>query len=164
MENVVEIPIYIVNGDILPFVLKDIEGVKVDRPHAENMSILARYVGLREVCKEWKDVVEDMVEYNALRLAIWDAGQVGVTVYTPDSTSFFFREMYMSNLDMFNKSRRLVFPVDDIQLTMPMKELSIIELRDLRENITLGRFQRDVLPPEAWTWETEQMWTPPLDR
>jgi hypothetical protein len=47
------------------------------------MTILARFVSLKGVCKEWMDEVEDMmVENYKLRLSIWDPEKVGVTMYT----------------------------------------------------------------------------------
>ena len=81
MENVPHIPKHIVKSDILPILLREIEGVKADQLNAENMRILGAFVGLREVCREWKDEVEEMVEYNALCLAIWDVGQLGQRRY-----------------------------------------------------------------------------------
>lgn len=50
MENHGNIPKDIVNKDNLPALLREIEGVKVDRPNAKNMRILGAYVGLREMC------------------------------------------------------------------------------------------------------------------
>lgn len=164
MADISYIPEHIVNGDIFPILLREIASVKADRPNAENLRILAGFLGLREVCKEWKHVVDDTVEYNALRLAIWDAGQVGVTIHVAYGIDIFFREQYMSNLEVFSTTQRLVTPVEDYQLTTPMKDLSITDLRAIRDTLCIGRIQRDLLPSHAWEWETEQIWTTPLER
>lgn len=53
--------------------LREIEGVDVENTHEENMKILIAFAGLREVCNQRKDRAEDMAEYSALRLVLWDA-------------------------------------------------------------------------------------------
>lgn len=40
-----------------------------------------------------------MVEYNALRFRIWDAEQVGITVYTADPIDIFFVTFHKHNYD-----------------------------------------------------------------
>jgi hypothetical protein len=164
MDPLSHIPKDIVNTFILPILLREIEGVNADRPNAENLHIVCGFVGLREVCKEWKEAVEGMVEYNAVRLTIWDAGQVGITVYTADPIDIFFRDMYLWNLNMFTTTQRLVVPVEEYQLTMLMKELSIMDLRAIRDTLNCGYIQRALLPSHAWFWETTQMWTSPIER
>jgi hypothetical protein len=62
MDPLSHIPKDIVNSFILPILLREIEGVNADRPNAENLRIVHGFVGLREVCKEWKEAVEGMVE------------------------------------------------------------------------------------------------------
>lgn len=164
MEDLPDIPTHILNDNILPILLREIEGVSDDNVHEENMRILASFVGLREVCQHWKDTVEDMVEYHALRLAVWDAGQVGVTVHTEAPVDVFFAAKYQSNLELFSSSQRMVLPMEAYKLTTPMKELSIFDLRDLREILFIGQLQEEFLPKNAWEWETDQVWIPPLER
>jgi len=164
MDPFSHIPKDIVNSFILPILLREIEGVNAHRPNAENLRIVGGFVGLREVCKEWKEAVEGMVEYNALRLSFWDAGQAGITVYTADPIDIFFRDMYLWNLKMFSTTQRLVVPVEEYQLTMPMKELSITDLRAIRDTLNCAHIQRALLPSHAWFWETTQMWTSPIER
>lgn len=44
--------------------------MKANCPSVENMHILAGFVDLKEICKEWKEEVEDMVKYSVIRLLI----------------------------------------------------------------------------------------------
>jgi len=165
MEALSHIPKDIVNSYILPILLREIEKVKAERPNAENLRILTGYVGLREVCKEWKEKVEDMLEYNALRLSIWDVGQVGITVFTPVPKDIYFGAVYMWNLEMFSTTQRLVVPVEDICiLTMPMKNLAVTDLRAIRDTLYCGHVQRALLPSHAWFWETTQKCITPIER
>ena len=105
-----------------------------------------------------------MLEYNVLRLSVWDAGQVGVTVYTEDPIDVFLRQQYLWNLEMFSTSQRLVLPVEDYQLTARMKDLTIEDLRAIRDTLNLGHIQRAMLPPHRHEWETTQTWTAPSER
>ena len=90
MANLMTISNDVINGGILSILFKETEYVKIDYPNLLDIQIL---IGLMrfEICyKELKEEVEDMVKYSALRFAIWDVGQVGVTMYKENSIDVCF--------------------------------------------------------------------------
>lgn len=104
--------------------------MKANCSSVENMHILVGFVDLKEICKEWKEEVEDMVKYSVLRLLIWGVGQVGVIVSTGYYIDIFFHQQYFWKLERKKFTiQLLVTLVENYQLTVPMKDLKIIELR-----------------------------------
>lgn len=60
---------------------KKVKGASKAQTHKENMRDLNAFKAIRLVCKEYREHVDKIMEYHALRLANYDAHFVGIYVF-----------------------------------------------------------------------------------
>lgn len=89
------------------------------------------------VSRDWRAAVEHHVEYAALRLANWDFQQLQGFDWMKEDISV--RAQYDEKLARFSKSWVTMIPLTWRMQTMSLKNLTVVELAQLRDILQDGR-------------------------